>query len=287
MTTAVQHKPMSEILAPSPDVAAKTDEPVPTPDPVVEEPTKSTLPEKYVGKTAEEIADMHMNAEQELGRVRNELGTSRGLVQDLQGLVRTTTPVEEVTEEDVTLTGDQMLTDPVGAVRQVLQHDLSKRDAEQATSDAATQVSDEIKALDQEFGDYTALVTSKPFVEFAARTPSRQTDFQTAAYGTGLAQVRAARRLLEDYTDFAKATTKEQPKTEETTETNEPIAAVDAARAVATESGNSSAPISSKPQVFESDVLVMIDKDPARYRSPSYQKELTDAIRENRFVKNT
>ena len=95
---------------------------------------------------------------------------------------------------------------------------------------------------------------------------------------TGLAQVRAARRLLEDYNDFQEAVKPEEAPAE---------TPVERAKKVATESGGGSGPISSKAQVLESDVIALINSDPTKYRSPSYQKELLAAIKEGRFVKNT
>jgi hypothetical protein len=37
--------------------------------------------------------------------------------------------------------------------------------------------------------------------------------------------------------------------------------------------------------VYESDVLKLIQSDPEKYRSPTFQRELAKAIRENRYVK--
>jgi len=39
-----------------------------------------SIPEKYRGKSPEEIIEMHVNAERELGRARNEVGHYRNLV---------------------------------------------------------------------------------------------------------------------------------------------------------------------------------------------------------------
>ena len=80
-----KHKPMSQILAPASATAEDKGEAKLAPK---EEPKGTELPEKYRGKTAAEIADMHMNAEQELGRVRNEVGSMRGLISDLSAIQR-------------------------------------------------------------------------------------------------------------------------------------------------------------------------------------------------------
>ncbi len=289
MTTAIQHKPMSDILVPQPEPVAPTGTPAapvpsPTAAPVVE---PQPLPDKYQGKTVEQVAEMHANAEKELGRVRNELGVTKGLVTDLTQLTRAAAAPAPVIapQEDVNITGDDLISDPVGSVRAIIQPELEAVRKESRETAADTLLGAEAKALEADFGDYGALVATEAFQTFATRTPSRQQDFAVAATGEGIAQVRAARRLLEDWTDF-------QAQLEPVTPVVDPAAVpvadpVAAARAATTESGTSSAPISGKPQILESDVIALINNDPLKYRSPSYQAELTAAIKEGRFVKNT
>ena len=281
MPTAYQHRPLSKILAPDADTAdeEKSAKDAPSEPKQVNEPDDSDLPEKYRGKTAKEIAEMHMNAEKELGRTRNELGTYRGLVTDLTSLQRQSPQAKTPEQEEVDVTGDQILSDPKGSIQRVVQQEL-KPVKEQLAADAANEsMRMELTALETQFGDYSQVVLSDGFKEFANRTPSRQLDLRTAAEGEGIEQVRAARRLLEDYTDFQAATKKdEEPKAE---------TPVEKARKVATESTKKGTPISGKPKIYESDVIALINSDQAKYRSPSFQKELTEAIREGRFVKNT
>ncbi|MHC4649206.1 MAG: hypothetical protein ACYTBJ_27460 [Planctomycetota bacterium] len=205
MTTAYQHRPLSSILAPTADSKEEGSN-TPPRDPQTgkfvspeAQKTDFTLPEKYQGKTAEQIAEMHMNAEKELGRVRNEVGTYRGLVNDLTSLQRQTpseTPTVEQAKIDVS--GDELLTDPVSAIDKVVSARLQERDAAEAVTYAATEFEIEGQRLMQDYPNIDQVVGSQEFQEFAARTPSRQRDFVTAAQGQGVEQVRAARRLLED-----------------------------------------------------------------------------------------
>ena len=273
--TAYQHRPMSKVLAPTADQEAegKSEE---TP-PASEEEVENALPEKYRGKTAEEIAEMHSNAEKELGRIRNELGTMRGLVSDLSSLQRQAPEPQTVQEpEEVDLTGDEVLSRPAESIRKVVQRELEpmRQASEREKAEAALRM--ETQRLEADFSDLQDTVTSEEFVQFANRTSSRQRDLEIAANGEGLAQVHAARRLLEDFQDFKAATT---PPKEETP--------VEKAKKVATERRTTGAPISGKPQIFESEVIDLINSDPDKYRSPSFQRELNEAIAEGRFVKNT
>ena len=52
-------------------------EPEPEPEPVVEATPEDDLPEKYRGKSASEIARMHMEAEKLLGKHSSEVGELR------------------------------------------------------------------------------------------------------------------------------------------------------------------------------------------------------------------
>lgn len=274
MPTAFKHRPMSDILAQSPEVVDKTAVPAKTADP------EPTLPEKYVGKTVAEIADMHANAEKELGRVRNELGEQRGLVASLSQIQRREVEQKAAPQDEVIITGDQILSDPVGSVNRIIQPHLDAAAHQRTEAAANAQLFAENAALDNDFADYPATVATDEFQKFALRTNSRRADFETAANGEGLKQVRAARRLLEDYKDFQDSTKESKPKTPE----EEGFAA---GQAAITEVGASSAPISSKSLVYESDAIALLNSNAAKYRSPSYQTELAAAIREGRFVKNT
>jgi len=273
MTTAYTTRPMSEILAPAADPAAEA----PTDDkPAAAAEEAPALPEKYAGKTTEDVIEMHQNAEQRLGQIQNELGTMRGLVTDLSALQRPAPEPQPAEQEPVDVSGDDLLSDPRDAVMKILQPELDKLSAASDQQAANDLFQAEGKALMDTY-DVDAIVQSSDFQDFAARTPSRQADLEFAAKGTGVAQVRAARRLMEDFTDFQQTTSAE--KTVETP--------VEKARKVVTESAGTGAPISGKPQIFEADVIALINSDPAKYRSPSYQNELLGAIKEGRFVKNT
>jgi hypothetical protein len=287
-----QHRPLSQILAPAaePKVEGQaTDQPR---DPVTgkyvapaaaptQDKTDFTLPEKYVGKSAEEIAKMHMNAEQELGRVRNEVGTYRGLVNDLTSVQRQPAASQTVEPEKIDVSGDEILTNPAGAIDKVVTQRLAERDAKDNEVAATTQFELEGAALMNAYPDLDTIVASTEFQAFASRTPSRQNDFVTAAQGQGIEQVRAARRLLEDFKDFRDASTANAGPSEAQTQTP-----VQQAAAVATEGASASGAVSPKELIYEADVINLIHTNSAKYRSPSFQAELMAAIKEGRYVKS-
>lgn len=275
MTSAFQHRPLSKILAPAAggDVA-------PTPAGAAANDSATTsvapVPDKYKDKTTAQVIEMHQNAEKELGRSRSEVGQYRGLVQDLSQL-RRSEPVKPDEQEPLDVSGDDLLESPVDIIRKVVKQDLDALNVKAEERETANLVTLENQRLVTDFTDLDAIVGSEAFHEFANRTSGRREDFNTAAQGEGIAQVRAARRLLEDYQDFTEVT-------KPVTQTQQ---SVHAAKQVATESGTGIQPApDTGDKIYEADVIKLIASDPEKYRSPSFQKDLVAAIREGRFVKN-
>lgn len=275
--TAYKPTPLSQILAPAPEAAPKPGEPVPA---VVTDPAAPVVaaPSKYDGKTTEQVIEMHQNAESRLGEIQNEVGQLRGLVTDLSAIQRTSAAPEVPELEEVNVSGDDLLANPADAIRSVIQPELDRLEAASVADKADTLVRTESAALMRDYGNIDSIVASEEFKLFAGRTAGRQADFNTAAQGSGVEQVRAARRLLEDFADF---------KALVTPDPNAAPTPVEQARTVATEGANTGAPVSTKPQMYESDVIALINSDRIKYQSPSFQAEMLEAMKEGRFVKNS
>ena len=276
---AYSPRPMSQILA----IPADDEDPTKSKTPEdkgadKKDKTEEDLPEKYRGKSARDIAEMHRNAEQRLGQLQNEVGQLRGLVSTLSEIQR---PAPTVTDEKpVDVSSDELLDNPAEAIRRVIQPELQKRDQAAASSDAERTLMFETNKLVSDFPDLEQVAASPEFQQFAHRTSSRRADLDLAANGKGLDQVRAARRLMEDYTDFQELTTQET-KNEETKETPASRAAK-----VATEGPAGGGKQGTKDLVYESEVLEVLEKNPTKYRSPKFQSDLRTAIKEGRYVQN-
>jgi hypothetical protein len=264
------HRPLSAFIVTE---GGQEQPKTPTDDASAVEP-KPEIPEKYQGKTVEEVIEMHRNAEKRLGELQNETGSLRGLVRDLSSMAQ---PVPQPQPEETALdvSGDELINDPVGVISKVVEHETAKTKAAADVDKMERQFETELESLYTDFGDFAGIVTSEGFVEFAGRTQSRQRDMQTAAQGEGLAQVRAARRLLEDYRDFQTLSAKPAE--------DDPV---EEAKKVATENGSGTQPVITG-ETFTSDELVkMIQEDPDKWRSPSVQKEVIQAIKEGRYIPN-
>ena len=278
--TAFQPRPMSEILAPEAgsEAEALTDEkPAAEPEVKTDDPP---APTKYDGKSTEDVIEMHLNSEKRLGQIQNELGQMRGLVSDLSALQVKAPPPEAPVTEPVNVSGDDILSSPVESIEKVLQPKLDQMENERLEREESNLLRAEANALTTEFPQMNQIVETPEFQSFVNETASRKTDYELAASGgVGIGQVRAARRLMEDFKSIVNAA---QPAAAPA----EP-SPTEIARSVATERGGTGAPADTKAQLHEADVIALINNDPAKYRSPSFQRELNLAIAEGRFVKNT
>jgi len=90
---------------------------------VVEEPTtpEYTPPEKYAGKTLEDVIGMHQNAEKVLGKQGQEVGQQRQLIQQLMEAQAQANQATETTEEPVSFE-DTFYDDPAKAVNSAIEN---------------------------------------------------------------------------------------------------------------------------------------------------------------------
>lgn len=132
-----------------------------------QQPPQDELPEKYRGKSLQEVIDMHRNAESELGRKNNEIGMVRKLADELIG-VRTLDAQARANQQQAErkpLTTDQLLDNPEDAIVGVV-----KREAEART---------------QSLEARTAELESELMVErFEKRHPGFQSTMQTQEFGS-------------------------------------------------------------------------------------------------------
>jgi hypothetical protein len=240
---------------------------------------QKVLPEKYQGKSLEDVIEMHQNAEKKIGQQANEVGTYRELVASLSDVKRAKDLDEssDTTEQPVEISTDDLWDRPTEAisnvVRSVLQQELAPVKQEQVLQSQTNS----INQLLSEFPDAEQIGADPKFSEFVSRSPYR---LQDAQRWVETQDVEAARRLLTDYKEFsgtALTTTEESTKTDGN---------VDAARQAVTESGRGGGTVSSKNVVRRSEVMKVLATDRQRYNSDSFQNELRTAISEGRFIED-
>ena len=106
----------------------------------VEQPQEeSTVPEKYQGKSMEEVVQMHQEAEKLLGRQSSEVGELRKVVDDY---ISTQTTTQAPQQQHVEPEDDiDYFTDPQGAVNRAIENHPKIREAQQYTEQYKKQTS--------------------------------------------------------------------------------------------------------------------------------------------------
>lgn len=239
---------------------------------------ESELPEKYRGKTAAEIAEMHRNAESELGRRSNELGQYKRLTDELLDLKRREDLAKGGAEEEETevlpkISSSDLLEDPTNAISTLLEaRDKSKEKKSQRQKQEELQRTAEAKFLEAH-PDAQTIIDSPEFVEWVKQSPARSLLGYQAANG----DLTSGAALLAEYK--ANQTTdavNEKPAKEDT---------LAAARKATTESAKvSQTPDSSSGgKIYRRlDLIRLKLEDPEAYGDENFQREILKAYAEGR-----
>lgn len=173
------------------------------------------LPEKYRGKTAAEIAEMHRNLESELGRARNEIGQVRRLADELLGINRAQTARTEAANQPPArkpLTPDDILSNPEQAITAVVKAEADTRVRTEADRIDRLEAELVLARFERKHPDYRTTMEDPQFVSWVQRSTLRGQLAQAAAAGN----YAAADELFTLYEE-AKAMT---ATTQQTTQTD-------------------------------------------------------------------
>jgi hypothetical protein len=140
---------------------------------VLEEPVEADLPEKYRGKSAAEIAEMHENLEKKLREQGNELGNIR---QTLDAIALQKSKPDEPEPEPITEA--DFFSDPTTTVnRAIEQHPTIKQAQDMARNMALAQARAQ---LEQKHPDMTEIMQDPAFGEWISASSSRTARLQRA-----------------------------------------------------------------------------------------------------------
>jgi len=136
---------------------------------------QSTVPEKYQGKSLEEVVQMHQEAEKLLGRQSGEVGELRKVVDDyISSQTPTQAPQQNVEpEEDI-----DYFTDPQGAVNRAIENHPKIREAEQYTEQYKKQSS--LATLQAKHPDMQEILGDSKFAEWIKASKIRTQLFVAA-----------------------------------------------------------------------------------------------------------
>jgi hypothetical protein len=233
--------------------------------PVVED-TKPTVPEKYQGKSVDEIIRMHQEAEKLIGKQAQEVGEVRKLADDLikQNLQSTHKPIVEEPEVD-------FFEDPQKAIRKTVEQHPDVLAAKQATQEfKRMNIQQKLAATHP---DFQQIVQDAGFTEWVKASPVR---LNLYAKADGEYDFDSANELLSTY---------KQLKQVQSANVTKQVAAVDntarqqSLKAASVDVGGTGE--SSKKIYRRADLIQLRMRDPERYEA--LQPEIMAAYAEGRI----
>jgi len=138
---------------------------------------ESTIPEKYAGKSLEEVIEMHQNAEKILGKQGMEVGHQRKLIDSLIAAQQQAPEITAPKEEPVPFE-DQFYADPANAVNSAIEKhpDVVKAKETRAMQNQALNQAQ----LESAHPDFMEIVESNDFRNWVGASKIRQELFRTA-----------------------------------------------------------------------------------------------------------
>jgi len=135
------------------------------------------IPEKYAGKSMQEVIEMHQNVEQIFGKQGTEVAEQRKLIQSLLEAQNKQTTIEEPQEEPVNFE-DAFYSDPAQAVNSAIENhpDVLKAKEERVLSAQQQQLS----VLEKSYPDWEKRVADKPFQDWIGKSKIRTEMFRKA-----------------------------------------------------------------------------------------------------------
>ena len=233
----------------------------------VEQPPKpeQTLPEKYQGKSLEEVVQMHQEAEKLLGRQSSEVGELRKVVDDY---IASQTPEPAPQQQYLEPEDDiDYFTDPQAAVNRAIENHPKIREAQQYTEQYKKQSS--LATLQAKHPDMQTILGDPKFAEWIKASKIRTQLF-----------VAADQQYDADAADELFTLWKERKTVAQQTANVEKQARKQTLKAANTGNARGSSAGSRKKVYRRSDIIKLMKTDPERYQALS--NEILQAYAEGR-----
>ena len=232
----------------------------------VEQPQEEpSLPDKYQGKSLEEVVQMHQEAEKLLGRQSSEVGELRKVVDDYistQTQQSAPQPQHVEPEEDI-----DYFTDPQKAVNRAIDNHPKIREAEQYTADYKKQSA--LAALNNKHPDMQEILSDSKFAEWIKASKIRTQLF-----------VAADQQYDADSADELFTLWKERKTVAQQTAQVEKQARKQTLKAANTGNARGSSEGTRKKVYRRADIIKLMRTDPERYQALS--EEILQAYAEGR-----
>jgi len=229
--------------------------------PQAEEPS---LPEKYQGKSLEEVVQMHQEAEKLLGRQSSEVGELRKVVDDYISSQTQQAPQQQYVEPEDDI---DYFTDPQAAVNRAIENHPKIREAQQYTEQYKKQSS--LATLQAKHPDMQTILGDPKFAEWIKASKIRTQLF-----------VAADQQYDADAADELFTLWKERKTVAQQTANVEKQARKQTLRAANTGNARGTGEGSRKKVYRRSDIIKLMKTDPERYQALS--NEILQAYAEGR-----
>jgi len=218
------------------------------------EQPETIVPEKYAGKSLEDVIEMHQNAEKVLGKQGLEVGQQRKLIDDLmanqQQATEPTPPIEEPVPFE-----EQFYADPANAVNSAIEKhpDVVRAKETRVKQNQALNTAQ----LDAAHPDYGQIVQNKDFQDWIGASKIRQELFRTAdAYN-----FEAANELFTTWKQLNMASKTAEVKEAEKTKRKKAL------RKTSSETRSSADSLGGKKVYRRADLINLQVTDPNRYEA--------------------
>jgi len=238
-----------------------------------EESQGSEVPEKFQGKSFDEVVDMYRNLEKEYGRKGNEIGELRKLTDEILQLEiqQKRNNSERVNSKEEELSDDDWFSSPKEATDKYLQKSSLAKEVEELKEKLSSKDREQAhSAFVEKHPDYMDLAQESGFQEFV----------KESKYRTQLAQqadqydYEAANELFDLYKSIR------QPKGADVSEDSNKAEKQSQARKQATLEGTGNRNKGTKKVYRRADLIKMKMQDPERYNT--MQDEIMRAYQEGR-----
>ena len=230
----------------------------------VEQPQEPNLPDKYQGKSLEEVVQMHQEAEKLLGRQSSEVGELRKVVDDYIATQTPSAPQQQHVEPEDDI---DYFTDPQAAVNRAIENHPKIREAEQYTAEYKKQSS--LAALQSRHPDMQDILSDNSFAEWIKASKIRTQLF-----------VQADQQYDADAADELFTLWKDRKTVAQQTADVEKQARKQSLKAANTGNARGSAEGSRKKVYRRADIIKLMKNDPDRYQALS--EEIMAAYAEGR-----
>ena len=260
-------KKMSIVVDTAPEGVAEqvTETPVVVEE-VQQEPTYEP-PEKYAGKTLEDVIGMHQNAEKVLGKQGQEVGQQRQLIQQLMQQSQAN-QATETTEEAVNFE-DSFYDDPAKAVNSAIENHPEIRKAREANVKGAQNAN--LSQLESTHPDFMDIVGDNDFQKWVGESGIRTELFRKADANYDF---NAANELLGTWKQISMIGKTQEVKAQQKKSRQKAL------RQTSSETRSAGDSVGGKKIYRRSDLIQLQVSDPNRYADLS--DEITQAYQEGR-----